>query len=221
MTILERLKRRIKINNETGCWEWQGATYRCGYGAIGVAINNRHRVRATHRVMWQQTNGEIPDGLYVCHHCDNKICVNPKHLFLGTHKDNMADGVQKGRFASGKRHSSVTHPERLPRGDNNGSRLHPDRLARGDRHGLRLHPERAARGERSGARLHPERFPKGEKRGHAKLNGEKVKSIRLLSAAGMSQQCIGDLFGVSQSTIGMIIRRMTWRHIPVKISEVA
>ncbi len=95
----DRFKRRFKVV-ENGCWEWQGFTNDNGYGKI---VSNKKCLFA-HRVSYEIYNGPIPDKLLVCHSCDNPICVNPKHLFLGTHKDNSQDASKKGRL------KKVDHP---------------------------------------------------------------------------------------------------------------
>jgi hypothetical protein len=79
---------------KTPCHIWRGAKSLGGYGG-GRVINGR-RVEA-HRLAWIDTHGPIPDGMCVLHHCDVPPCVNPDHLFLGTHADNAADKVAKGR----------------------------------------------------------------------------------------------------------------------------
>lgn len=78
------------------CWQWVGHTA-CGYG---VVCDNRKSIKV-HRFSYQIHVGKIPDGLMVCHHCDNKLCVNPNHLFLGTADDNVQDMVAKGRQIKG------------------------------------------------------------------------------------------------------------------------
>jgi hypothetical protein len=82
------------VTRSEGCWEWQGARDGKRYGVLRVDSQNI----GTHRVSWVIANGPIPDGLFVCHTCDNPPCVNPAHLFLGTNQDNQRDASQKGRL---------------------------------------------------------------------------------------------------------------------------
>ena len=87
-----------KVDRSGDCWVWTGARRR-GYGRfrVGSRIDgSRTLVRATH-VAWELTNGPVPDGLFVCHRCDNPPCVRPDHLFLGTALDNARDMIAKGR----------------------------------------------------------------------------------------------------------------------------
>lgn len=80
------------------CWLWTGLTNgRHSKGGYGHIRRGRRRWEQAHRVSWELTNGPIPNGLYVLHHCDNRLCVRPEHLFLGTQKDNLKDCVRKGR----------------------------------------------------------------------------------------------------------------------------
>jgi HNH endonuclease len=80
---------------ESPCIEWTKFRLR-GYGLQKF----RGKTRLAHRVAWMLANGEIPDGLCVLHRCDNPPCVNVDHLFLGTHADNVADKMAKGRHPS-------------------------------------------------------------------------------------------------------------------------
>lgn len=91
--VLERILRRT-VKAPSGCWEWQGCRADFGHGKIGLSDGKNALV---HRVVYERMVGPIPDGLLVCHHCDNPPCCNPEHLFVGTHKDNSEDMVKKGR----------------------------------------------------------------------------------------------------------------------------
>ena len=90
-----------KIEKRGECWEWTAARYKDGYGMFSPA--GRTSTRA-HRYSWEIHSGPIPPSTLVCHSCDNRLCVNPAHLFLGSVKDNVQDKVQKGRQLKGMSH---------------------------------------------------------------------------------------------------------------------
>jgi hypothetical protein len=86
-----------KVDKSGICWEWIGAISGNGYGAVWW----NGKMQSAHTVSFEIANGEIPDGLFVLHSCDNRRCVYLRHLFLGTHQQNMDDMVAKGRQAKG------------------------------------------------------------------------------------------------------------------------
>lgn len=86
---------KIESPNESGCMEWKAARNAKGYGQFGVS----GKMRVASRLAYELANGPIPDGMLVCHTCDNPPCCNPAHLFLGSAKDNQADKANKGRCA--------------------------------------------------------------------------------------------------------------------------
>ena len=92
MEIDSRMVGRFVLNSFTGCWNWVSIN-KAGYGMIDID----GKTYRAHRYSWEASNGKIPDGLCVCHKCDNPRCVNPDHLFLATHQENMKDMYDKGR----------------------------------------------------------------------------------------------------------------------------
>lgn len=103
---------------ESPCWEWVAGKGSHGYGVFQVG----GKKLSSHRISWMLAHGPIPhDGSYhgicVCHHCDNKLCINPEHLFLGTQKENADDRTAKGRAAYGDRNGARLYPERVFRGE--------------------------------------------------------------------------------------------------------
>lgn len=101
---------KVAIGEPLSCWEWTASRGSNlpghNYGKIGVDGGNRF----AHRVSWILANGPIPIGMDVLHHCDNPPCVNPSHLYLGTHTDNMRDRSVRGRFPST---AGSLHPEAI------------------------------------------------------------------------------------------------------------
>jgi hypothetical protein len=190
-TLSERFWRFVQRGD--ACWTWTGSRNEHGYGQIhgGPGVG---RPLIASRVSWEIHHGPIPDGLLVCHTCDNPSCVNPAHLFLGSHADNGRDMSAKGRA---------------------GAHVKPETLSRGDAHYARRQPERLARGDRNGARTKPECVPRGEANGSAKLTAEEVVEIRRLweQPHHPTQRELAERFGVSPRLVGLVVRRLAWRHV--------
>lgn len=89
----EEYIRSRSVETENGCWEWSRSITKDGYGQAGHPTEKR-----AHRLSWTIYKGPIPMFEIICHKCDNQLCVNPEHLFIGSHADNLRDAVSKGRI---------------------------------------------------------------------------------------------------------------------------
>lgn len=198
----------------TSCWLWHGpaagprATH--VYGFIG-------RTRA-HRLSWELHCGPIPEGMEVCHRCDVPLCVNPTHLFVGTHYENMQDRNRKGRTTKGNGFSSTKLTESavkeiLASAENHrvmAARFGVDfrTISQVRKRQIWAHVE----GERSDDwRAHLAR--RGTAHKCSKLTEDAIPRIRERAAAGEIHKKIAQSYGVSRALISAVVRREVWTHV--------
>ncbi len=99
---------RVKKAEGDACWEWQGAFFASGYAVLHMVVDGVKKTRQAHRVSYEIANGvKLTASQIVMHSCDNPPCVNPAHLSVGTHADNVHDAINKGRFSRGAKHAAA------------------------------------------------------------------------------------------------------------------
>lgn len=125
MNTQERLLKHSIPVTESGCWLWTASTGTAGYGQLSVETEKGRRPLLAHRLSYEVFNGPVGDH-HVLHRCDVRLCINPDHLFLGTHQENMDDKVRKSRQRKGERKG-----ERVPTAVLSAADVAAIRLAKG------------------------------------------------------------------------------------------
>jgi hypothetical protein len=192
LKLLERV-----IVTPDGCFEWQGGKSTNGYGAISIGGGNA----STHRVAFTVFRAPIPPGKMVCHRCDNRICCNPAHLFLGTAKDNITDCVQKKRNSCGTRQGSakltddevVSIRQRYSAGQTQSVLAREFGISQG-------HMTKVINGTLWAHLGHA--VPRRNK---PRATAEQVDWIRSMARDGMSQREIAGAVGLNQNTISRVL----------------
>lgn len=221
-SVQERFEDRFIPEPNSGCWLWTGEIDAYGYGSFYLAkIKEGSRWRKTrakaHRLSWALHYSEPPAELEVCHRCDVPACVNPEHLFLGTHAENQRDMVQKNRHSRGERQGSARLTEAAVR-EIMASALTSQSLA--DRFGVSMASVNDVRRGVTWAHLGLARTDDaktnqgqpGSAHAGAILTEADIPPIRARLAAGEGCTSIGRSFGVSDAVIRHVKSGKTWRN---------
>lgn len=218
----DRLLSKVKVD-AAGCFLWQAGCSRLGYGVIRIGNRNV----PAHRAAFAVFRREVPDGIEVCHKCDVRNCINPSHLFLGTHADNMRDAVSKGRFARG-----AAKPSAVLTGEQvielvqryNAGELPLDLIREygickatlqtivKKRKWTHLDRPDAVRFQ-IGARPGSTHQVKGVRHHNAKVNADIVRAIRADRKAGVKLDDLAEKYGIAFSNISRICLRKAWGHV--------
>lgn len=171
-----------------GCWRWTGPTDPSGYGRWSKIFAHRHS--------WTLAHGAIPTGMWVLHHCDNKPCVNPAHLYLGTVVENTQDAVERGRNYRPPRKTHCASGHEI-----SGDNLRVVRSKRGEKHICRM-----CDNVRSGDRQRAARAARGLQK--TRLSDDERTRIRTMRDAGALQREIAATLGRGIATVRRHLREM-------------
>ena len=213
----EQMAQRIRDNVDycakTGCWNWKLSKNAAGYGLLKWSRPSGLEQRA-HRISYIIFKGEIPEGMIVRHTCDNPSCVNPAHLVLGTHADNVQDKVDRNRQTKGEdvHFSKVSEAqvveirERYAAGGVSQKELAAEYGLEG---GTLHHLLTGKNWAHVGGPIHQPR----EHREQGELDMEAARAIRKRYAqGGISQRKLGELYGVTQSQISLVVNYKVWKE---------
>lgn len=181
------------------CWRWKGSINQHGYGRFSICTNSKGVWVLAHRWIYERMKGPILPGFMVCHACDVRPCVQPKHLSLGTAADNTNDMVRRGRMPKGDQHYTKLHPENIKRGAERRSRNTPKHWQRGDTHYMRRDPEARKRVQ-------------GEHNPRASFSDAQAAEIFALKGT-MTGRAAAKRFHVTPSAISELWSKKTYAHI--------
>lgn len=199
-----KLLSRIKYEND--CWLWTGSVNDDGYGNIWIGKS----CKKTHRVSYILFKGDIPDKMCVCHKCDKRSCINPEHLWIGTHKDNMNDMVNKGRtlYAEQRKNNKIPRALYLEIVNKYLSGQRQTQLAKE----YNCHSTTIWNAIHKIVPINKIDL-KGEKHPYAKLTEGIVKMIRKYKSEGLSTKEIALKYNISTQLVNRINKRLIWKHI--------
>lgn len=199
------------------CWKWSGSRHPFGYGMIQQGGGAKGKITAS-RASWLIHFGKIPDGMYICHKCDNPECTNPDHLFMGTAQDNANDKEDKGRgirrmsAEANDAIATLAHAGVAKRLIARAFKIDRNLIATAMKHGtINLPPPHVPKSPR----LPPSPPPigVGEKNGNSKITADDVLKIRALREQGQSTAEIANQFAIGKSMVSHICTRRCWTHI--------